>query len=198
MHTPYVYGCSPGTVFAWQLEDFQLYSAHYHIDGAAKVWYTVPAYYIQNFVEYQRGKWCWLNNNISDSLIVFIHNAGLTGLQGTENMPISCPQFLRHQGLLNSEQSLPLTYARWKSTGFKCYKWVQRKGTMIITWPGVYYSGINTGYNLNEAVNFGTRSWLDEGRKYERCKCQKLDGSPVSEMSLDMEEIVRKVEGNEN
>jgi hypothetical protein len=110
-------------------------------------------------------------------------------------MPISCPQFIRHRDLLNSEHSLPLTEAQWKAKGFKCYKWVQRKGTMIVTWPGVYHSGINTGYNLNEAVNFGTRSWLNEGQLYKTCTCQHEDGSPASEMYLDVEEIVRKSEG---
>jgi hypothetical protein len=75
------------------------------------------------------------------------------GLHHTEKMPISCPQFIRHHGLLNREQSLPLTEAQWKAKGFKCFKWVQQKGTMIVTWPGVYHSGINTGYNLRARLD---------------------------------------------
>jgi hypothetical protein len=135
---------------------------------------------------------------LGNLLIGFIDNLGAAGLKGTEKMPIHCPQFLTHQNLLNSEQSLPLTDARWKSAGFKCFKWIQTKGTMIITWPGVYHSGINTGYNLNEAVNFGTQSWLNEGREYtgNRCQCEHEDGSPVSKIYLDVEEISKKVEGN--
>ena len=29
--------------------------------------------------------------------------------------------------------------------GYKCFKYIQKKGDMIITWPGVYHSGINIG-----------------------------------------------------
>ena len=47
---------------------------------------------------------------------------------------------------------------------------------MIITWPGVYHSGINTGWNLSEAVNFGTRNWLEEGKKYTLCRVHALGG----------------------
>jgi hypothetical protein len=43
LHIPYVYAGSPGTVFGWHLEDYQLFSANYQLDGAAKVWYTIPA-----------------------------------------------------------------------------------------------------------------------------------------------------------
>ena len=68
-------------------------------------------------------------------------------------MPLSCPQLLRHQFCINIEQGLPLDRDQWKQQGYGCFKYIQGKGDMIITWPGVYHSGINTGWNLNEAVN---------------------------------------------
>jgi hypothetical protein len=38
---------------------------------------------------------------------------------------------------------------------------------MIIIWPGVYHSGINTGWNFNNAVNFETRNWMEEAKIYQ-------------------------------
>ena len=77
----------------------------------------------------------------------------LLSFQSAESMPLSCPQFLRYQFSINSEQALPLNRDHWMQQGYKYFKYIQKKGGMIITWPGVYYSGINTGWNLNEEVN---------------------------------------------
>jgi hypothetical protein len=71
IHTPYVYGGTPGTFFAWHLEDFQLYSANYQIDGAAKVWYTIPAYYLENFVQDELGKSVSYKKNCVANYILF-------------------------------------------------------------------------------------------------------------------------------
>ena len=109
----------------------------------------------------------------------------LLSFQSTESMPLSCPQFLRHQFCINSEQGLPLNRDQWKQQGYKCFKYIQKKGDMIITWPGVYHSGINTGWNLNEAVNFGTKNWLEEGKKYMPCTCLGED----TVIKLDLSEI---------
>jgi hypothetical protein len=108
-------------------------------------------------------------------------------------MPVSCPQFLRHQSYINSEQGLPLNQEDWKECGYKCYKFTQEKGDMIITWPGVYHSGINTGWNLNEAVNFAMRNWLEEGKKYRPCSCIMPDGSRDEAIKIDLLEIERKM-----
>jgi hypothetical protein len=62
---------------------------------------------------------------------------------------------------------------------------------MIITFPGVYHSGINTGWNLNKAVNIGTWNWLEEAKRYELRTCLKSDGTEDSAIVLDIAEIVR-------
>jgi len=60
---------------------------------------------------------------------------------------------------------------------------------MIITFPGVYHSGINTGWNFNKAVNFGTRIWVEEAKRYELCTWLKSDGTEDSAIELDIAEI---------
>jgi len=66
---------------------------------------------------------------------------------------------------------------------------MQQNGDMIITFPGVYHSGINTCWNLNEAVNFGTRNLLEEAKRYQLCTCLKSDGTEDSAINLDIAEI---------
>ena len=62
---------------------------------------------------------------------------------------------------------------------------------MIITWPGAYHCGINTGWNLNEAVNFGLRNWIKEGKKYQPCIC-RVD-SIDNALTLMVDEIEQKL-----
>jgi hypothetical protein len=63
------------------------------------------------------------------------------------------------------------------------------EGDMIITFPAVYHSGINTGWNLNLAVNFGTWNWLEETKISELYTCLKSDGTEDSGIKLDIAEI---------
>lgn len=47
--------------------------------------------------------------------------------------------------------------------GISCFKVIQNPGEYIITFPRCYHAGFNSGYNLNEAVNFTTNFWLPFG-----------------------------------
>ena len=55
LHTDYLYGRTPGTIFTWHVENHHLYSTNYQIDGADKVWYIVPPYFINNLLR-QKGR----------------------------------------------------------------------------------------------------------------------------------------------
>jgi len=152
-----------------------MYSANYCIDGADKIWYMIPPYYINNFVTKQTG----LLLPFVVFLLILTMNSELLCFEDSEDIPLSCHQFLRHQFCINSEQSLPLQRDQWKQEGYKCFKYTQKKGDMIITWPGVYHLGINTGWNFNEAVNFETRNWLEEAMIYQPCTCFGADSAIV-------------------
>ena len=86
---------------------------------------------------------------------------------GLENTDIACPQFMCHQAFTTAEQGLPLKRKSWEEAGYKVFKFVQQ----ISTWPGAYHSGINTGWNLNGALNLGLRNWIEGGKKYQPCAC---------------------------
>lgn len=49
--------------------------------------------------------------------------------------------------------------------GIPCYFANQNPGEFVITYPRVYHSGFNSGFNFNEAVNFTTEDWLGYGGK---------------------------------
>jgi hypothetical protein len=79
IHIPYIYGGTPGTFFGWHLEDFQLFSANYQLDGAAKVWYTIPAYYLENVVQYELGE-CGARKDIKITSLTILALAELEGI----------------------------------------------------------------------------------------------------------------------
>ena len=41
---------------------------------------------------------------------------------------------------------------------------LQRAGEFVVTWPRAYHARISHGWNVGEAVNFGTADWVPMGR----------------------------------
>ncbi|KAL9655048.1 hypothetical protein ABK040_008831 [Willaertia magna] len=76
----------------------------------------------------------------------------------------NCSQFLRHKTTLISPSIL-------KEHGIKVTRVMQNPGEFIITLPGAYHQGFNWDINVNEAVNFATRRWIDIGKSCKRCLC---------------------------
>ena len=42
---------------------------------------------------------------------------------------------------------------------------MQRPGEFVVTYPGSYHSGFNTGYNCAESCNFATKAWVEIGEE---------------------------------
>ncbi|KAK3914191.1 Lysine-specific demethylase 4 [Frankliniella fusca] len=61
---------------------------------------------------------------------------------------------------------------------------VQNPGEAIVLYPNTAHYGFNTGWNLAEAVNFGTVSWIPDGINAPKCQC--LEG----QIHLDMTRFV--------
>ncbi|KAK1444137.1 lysine-specific demethylase [Babesia gibsoni] len=66
------------------------------------------------------------------------------------------------------------------SNGIPIYRTVQREGEFIFAWPRAFHSGLNVGYNCNEACNLAPLSWLPMGiksmdnYKYNRKTCLSI------------------------
>ena len=50
-----------------------------------------------------------------------------------------------------------------RAAGIPICRAVQEEGNFIITMPGAYHGGFNSGFNMAEAVNFGPPDWLPWG-----------------------------------
>ena len=75
-----------------------------------------------------------------------------------------CADFLRHKRYLISPTIL-------HKHGIGYTTQVQRPGDAIITFPGAYHFGFNTGFNVAESTNFAVPEWLPSGREATVCLC---------------------------
>lgn len=75
-----------------------------------------------------------------------------------------CQEFLRHKRCLLSPAIL-------RKAGIKFTTCVQRPGDAIITFPGSYHFGFNTGFNIAESTNFAVPEWIPLGEAANVCMC---------------------------
>jgi hypothetical protein len=75
-----------------------------------------------------------------------------------------CPEFLRHKRYL-------LSPAMLKKAGIGYVTQVQRAGDAMITFPGAYHFGFNTGFNVAESTNFAVPEWVTAGEEAHICLC---------------------------
>lgn len=77
----------------------------------------------------------------------------------------SCDDVLRHKGFL--------LHPEWfRMHGIPLVRIVQKPGEYIVTFPRGYHFGVNLGFNVNEACNFATPSWIDWGKVVSpMCSC---------------------------
>ena len=75
-----------------------------------------------------------------------------------------CNEFLRHKRSLISPQLLT-------KAGISYTTQVQRAGDIMITFPGSYHFGFNTGFNCAESTNFAVPEWVPFGNEANICMC---------------------------
>ncbi|KAL7574476.1 hypothetical protein ACA910_015841 [Epithemia clementina (nom. ined.)] len=92
-----------------------------------------------------------------------------------------CKEFMRHKRHLLSPMVL-------HKAGIKYTTAVQRPGDAIITFPGGYHFGFNTGFNMAEATNFGVPEWIPFGLQARVCLCR-----PDS-VRIDMNKLIALLE----
>lgn len=147
MNIPWLYIGSKFSTFCWHMEDQYTFSANYQIEGRCKIWYCIPPRHYMNF----------------QKMLSFL----------TPDLFIKQPDLMHQLISLVSPYDTDL-FHKFNIDRFRA---VQKPNEFIITFPQCYHSGFNTGYNLNEAVNFITTDWLTFGLKaindYQRCgkKC---------------------------
>jgi jumonji domain-containing protein 2 len=76
----------------------------------------------------------------------------------------NCKEFLRHKRSLVSPSILT-------KAGIEYTTQVQRAGDIIITYPGSYHFGFNTGFNVAESTNFAVPEWIPLGDEARVCMC---------------------------
>ena len=102
-----------------------------------------------------------------------------------------CSEFLRHKRYLLSPSIL-------NKAGIKYRTQIQRPGDAIITFPGSYHFGFNTGFNVAESTNFAVPEWYPIGAETNVCMCHphsvRIDMNKFKEL-LDLYETDMVTDG---
>lgn len=100
-----------------------------------------------------------------------------------------CSEFMRHKRVLLSPAIL-------KKAGIPFTTTVQYPGDAIITFPGSYHFGFNTGFNVAEATNFAVPEWVPFGRMANVCLCRpdsvRFDMNKFERLLLQYEREVKQ------
>jgi jumonji domain-containing protein 2 len=100
-----------------------------------------------------------------------------------------CPEYLRHKRCLISPAIL-------KKSGIPFTRMVQYPGDVMITFPGSYHFGFNTGFNIAEATNFAVPEWVPYGKLANVCLCRpdsvRIDMNRFERLLLQYEKEVKQ------
>ena len=128
--------------FPQHIEDYDLFSINTLVEGEPKFWYCIPPMYahlLEKFVKSIVAK----DKKLARSYA-------------------KCNQLMRHKTFTISPEIL-------EKNGIPYSRIVQHKNETIITTPYCYHGGFNTGFNVAEARNFATQSWLPYGKTARVC-----------------------------
>lgn len=92
---------------------------------------------------------------------------------------IKCPNFMRHKQIFLDPLRLQEAYP-----SIRISKMYQSKGEISLAFAGGYHCGFNMGFNIAEAVNYGTFDWLERYSKFKGCKCPLNIGIPLEHKEM--------------
>ncbi|MES1915904.1 MAG: hypothetical protein MHM6MM_007787 [Cercozoa sp. M6MM] len=85
-----------------------------------------------------------------------------------------CAEFYRHKQCFVTPERLVSHH------GVRLRRVVQLPGEFVVLHGGAFHGGFNLGFNLAEAVNFGSEYWLSQvAPRTTVCRCEKLRGISV-------------------
>eukprot|EP00980_Cylindrotheca_fusiformis_P002930 scaffold681_cov130-Cylindrotheca_fusiformis.AAC.6 len=100
-----------------------------------------------------------------------------------------CTEYMRHKRCLISPKVL-------KKAGICFTRTVQYPGDAMITFPGSYHFGFNTGFNVAEATNFAVPEWVPYGKLAQVCLCRpdsvRIDMNRFQRLLLRYEKEVKQ------
>lgn len=134
MSIPWIYIGGTMSTFCWHKEDHFTLSANYSHLGAPKKWYGIPARCCKDFEK--------IINDIAPE-----YEAKQKDLLHQLVSMVSPDELKNNENFKNVKN-------------LEIFEAIQRPGEFIITFPKVYHSGFNYGFNVNEAVNFTLPLWV--------------------------------------
>lgn len=134
------------------------------------------------------GSWktlfCWHKEDLDLSAINFLHEGKskfwysipesqghLLEKEAKKQFPehfSKCDSFLRHKTTLINPYNIKRQHPELKIT-----KVEHKKGEFVLVFGGAYHCGFNFGFNIAEAVNYGTIDWLRQVFDAKPCQCSK-------------------------
>ena len=120
--SPWGYAGTRGSTFPVHMEDSNLGSVNYLLDGKPKVWFVVHPEDRDKFV------------------------LGLKKLYPKEYK--KCSQYHRHKNLFVNPVMVQ------KEMDIAVFRIEQLPGDLVVTWPGTFHWGYNSGLNASMAVNY--------------------------------------------
>jgi len=97
------------------------------------------------------------------------------------DMTKDCFNFLRHKNLMINPKIL-------LANDIPVHKLVQEQGSFLVFFPHAYHASFTHGFNIAEGVNFGNQRWVEYGKRFRECLCNKQPKA----VKINMSKFVKK------
>ncbi|MCP4483793.1 MAG: hypothetical protein GY823_04425, partial [Flavobacteriaceae bacterium] len=94
---------------------------------------------------------------------------------------LACHNLLRNKSVILQPELL-------EANGITVHRLLQEERQAVAVFPSAYHAGFNHGFNIAEAVNFGTARWVEYGKRAHGCQCDDKDNF----VTIDMGPLVAR------